>query len=766
MGCGDVSSAIGAPAQSNHLQAAHVQLSISPTNLVLASGSEQQLTAAVRNVRNSGVIWAASSGTITSSGLFVAPVVASSARVVVTARSVEDRASRAVAILTVEPYRPLQIDTNRVPRGVVGAPYTFALAADGGSSPYRWSIQGSLPKGLSFDAGSGTISGTPNETGGFPIRTVVADASSNTATRSLDLLMSGSGPPPASGNFDGPAELPRVYIQSTLADTTAPGRVVSVSANGDLQAALDNASCGDTIELQAGATYTGLFTLPAKNCDDNRWIILRTSAPDSALPIEGTRATPCFAGVSSLPGRPSLNCQSTVNVMAKLVMNASAPGPIVFASGANHYRLLGLEITRQQGAPIVNSLASVQSHGTMDHIVFDRLWMHGTAQDETARGIALGGSTYISIIDSFFSDCHCVSVTGSCVDAQAIFGGLGSQPMGPYKIVNNFLEAAAENILFGGGSATVAPADIEIRHNHMFKPLTWMKGQAGYVGGTNGNPFIVKNLFELKNAQRVLIDGNTMDNSWGGFSQVGFGIVLTPKNQAGAGGANLCPDCQVTDVTIRNVMIRHVGAGMQIANGLSSNGGKALAGTRYSIHDVIIDDIDGLKYNGPGEFAQVSMGAGAAVLEDVTIDHVTAFPSSTLFLIGDQTAINPKMKNFVFTNNIVNAGVYPVMTTGSGGAANCAFHNSPVIAFNACFSPYTLAANAIIAPPFAPSAAKWPSGNVFPTTAEAVRFANYNGGNGGDYHLQASSPYKGLGTDGKDLGADVEAVKSATAGVE
>jgi hypothetical protein len=47
-----------------------------------------------------------------------------------------------------------------------------------------------------------------------------------------------------------------------------------------------------------------------------------------------------------------------------------------------------------------------------------------------------------------------------------------------------------------------------------------------------------------------------------------------------------------------------------------------------------------------------------------------------------------------------------------------------------------------------------------------VQFVNYNGGNGGDYHLQLSSPYKRKGTDGKDLGADVDAIQSATAGVE
>jgi len=568
------------------------------------------------------------------------------------------------------------------------------------------------------------------------------------------------------GNFDGPAELPRVYIQSSLADTPTAGAVTLVPKGGNLQAALDNANCGDMIQLQAGASFTGVFTFPAKSCSDSSWIIVRTSAPDSALPPEGTRLTPCYAGVTSLPGRPSFHCATAQNATAKLVMSSTrGSGPIVFASGANHYRLIGLEVTRLQGAPVVTSLASIQSKGTMDHIVFDRLWMHGTAQDETTRGLELVGGTYISIVDSFFTDFHCISLSGACGDSQAILGGLGSNPMGPYQILDNFLEASGENIMFGGGSAALTPADIEIRRNHMFKPLAWMKGQPGYVGGTNGNPFVVKNLFELKNAQRVLLDGNIMEYSWGGFTQSGFGLLLTPRDQGDGHGGNLCPDCQVTDVTIRNLTISHVGAGMQIAN-LHDGVGKPLAGERYSIHDVLIDDIDGVKYNGPSEFAQVSVDVGVPALVDLTINHVTAFPSSFLFMIGDQTAITPKMGNFVFTNSIVDAGRYPVWSTGSGGSTNCAAKDSPLTTFNACFNPYTLASNAIIASPKAFPSSTWPGGNFFPASADVVQFVNYNGGNGGDYHLQRSSPYKGAGTDGKDLGADVDAVLSATAGVE
>src|ERR1022692_1044948 len=528
---------------------------------------------------------------------------------------------------------------------------------------------------------------------------------------------------PKGKNFDGPAELPRQQVKSSLKDTPAGRKTWMVRSGQSLEQVLTTASCGDTIQMESGATFTGVFTFPAKSCDDNHWIIVRTSADDSTLPAEGSRLTPCYAGVSSLPGRPAFQCAATNNVLAKLVVPTSASGPVVFAAGANHYRLIGLEVTRAIFPGPVYNL--IEFKGSGDHVVFDRLWVHGTAQEETTRGVGLAG-TYIAIVDSFFTDLHCVSGTGSCTDAQAIAGGGGNGPMGPYKIVDNFLEASGENILFGGGAATATPADIEIRQNHMFKPLTWMKGQAGYVGGTNENPFVVKNLFELKNAQRVLFEGNILENCWGGFTQVGFAIVLTPKNPGS------CSSCQVTDVTIRYNSIHHVGAGLQIANGLSDSGAAPLDGQRYSIHDIVIDDIDGAKYNGPGEFAQISVSSGAPLLQNLAINHVTAFPPHTLFIIGGMVKTSTAMKNFVFTNNIVNAGIDPVWSTG-GGEANCAFHDIPLITFNTCFTNSRFTINAIIDSPRSFSAATWPAKNFFPASAGAVRFANYNGGNGGDY---------------------------------
>ncbi len=562
-----------------------------------------------------------------------------------------------------------------------------------------------------------------------------------------------------SAQYDGPAELPLVYVQSSLSATPAPGKKTTVNAGGDLQSALNSASCGDTLMLQAGATFSGVYTFPNKGCDNAHWIIVRTASPDSSLPREGTRISPCYAGVSSLPGRPALNCKSTTNVMAKIqVSSTGISGPIIFANGASHYRLLGLEITRKVGGGIVYALASLAANGSASYIVFDRLWMHGTAQDETQKGVSLGGSGNFAVVDSYLNDFHCISISGTCTDGIAITGGNGDLAMGPYKFDDNFIEASSENIIFGGSEATKTPADIEIRYNHFYKPLIWLKGQKGYVGGSNGNPFVVKNLFELKNAQRVLFEGNILEYTWGGFSQSGYAILLTPKNQS-SGGLNVCPLCQVTDITIRYSTISHVGSGLEVANGLSDSGGAPLAGERYSIHDITLDDINPKLYVGTGILAQVSMGIGVPTLQQVDFNHITGFPPSELLNVGDFTASEPKISNFTFNNSIVNAGAYPIWSTG-GGSTNCAYYDKPITTFPACFNPYYFTNNALIAVPANSPSSSWPVGNFFPSNTSAVGFTNYNNGIGGNYQLLSTSPYKNAGTDGKDLGADIVTINS------
>src|SRR3974377_82239 len=148
--------------------------------------------------------------------------------------------------------------------------------------------------------------------------------------------------------------------------------------------------------------------------------------------------------------------------------------------------------------------------------------------------------------------------------------------------------------------------------------MTGTQGQPGVVGGRDGHPFVVKNLFELKNAQRVLFEGNILEYNWGGFTQWGHAILLTPKNQYSLRkNIRVCPLCQVTDVTIRYSTISHAGAGISIATATSADGGMALGGARYSIHDITVDDINAQAYRGHGNLFVIINGWSQNVLNNV-----------------------------------------------------------------------------------------------------------------------------------------------------
>lgn len=747
-----------------------IRVTVSPASANVVSNQTQTFTATVTGTENTAVTWSASAGSITNSGVYTAPAVGAATTVWITANSVADSKKQGLATVVVEPPtdNALAITTTSLPDGHTGNVYDAGFTATGGQQPYSWSVSnGNIPPGLTLTQNDGQLTGIPSAAGTYNFTVTVKDAYTQ-AGKSFALNIA------EGGNFDGPAELPRVTVPSSLGDTPAPGTIITVNAGGDLQAALNNAHCGDTIDLQAGATFTGTFDFPAKSCDDNHWIVVRTSAPDSALPAEGQRMTPCYAGVTSLPGRPQYTCLNPSNVLAKLQLPGLSTSLITFLSGANHYRLLGLEMTRPAGGKGAPTLVNLDQTATADHIVLDRVWLHGTAHDDTRVGFLLKGSNYVAVVDSYLNDFHCTAATGACTDAHAIGGGTGDHQDGPYKIENNFLEASGESIMFGGGGATTTPTDIVVRRNHFFKPIQWMKGQPGFIGGVTGDPFIVKNHLELKNAVRVLLEANLMENSWGGFTQTGRAIVLTPKNQHTKSGAYVCPLCQVTDVTIRYVHIAHAGGGIVFSTGCdlgcqntqdANNGGQALAGSRFSVHDVVMDDIS-RNYVGSGTLFELRNGWLKDPLNSVTISHVTGFPDpeSHMMSIGNLLS-NPPMFGLVFTNNIVLTGKYPIWSTG-GGQASCAYQGGPAAKLTSCFATYTFTSNALVASPPAAPPSSWPSGNFFPATPNTVGFTRYQEGGGGDYELKPSSAYKNAGTDGRDLGADIVGLEAALAGIE
>jgi Bacterial Ig domain/Putative Ig domain len=86
---------------------------------------------------------------------------------------------------------PLSIVTSSLSAGTHNTPYSDALTATGGTTPYSWSIiSGTLPTGLALTSATGAVSGTPTGSGTSTFTVKVTDAHALTATKSFSVTVS------------------------------------------------------------------------------------------------------------------------------------------------------------------------------------------------------------------------------------------------------------------------------------------------------------------------------------------------------------------------------------------------------------------------------------------------------------------------------------------------------------------------------------------------------------------------------------------------
>ena len=338
------------------------------------------------------------------------------------------------------------------------------------------------------------------------------------------------------------AQMPVPALPQTYLDTTynAPvgGKTWHPHNSDDLKSALDSAKPGDVIVLDARTTYEGNFVLPVKENPEHKWIYL-ISSNLASLPTPGTRVSPDT---------------DTAN-MPKIVTQTVMPA-IRILSGASYYRLAGLELTSSSNAgcrpnqvPPVNCASYQLIHvegfpgkPLPDSITIDRCYLHGSPTQDIRQGILANGSN-IALIDSYVSDIH---QTG--FDSQAF---LAYNSPGPLKVVNNFLSATGEDVMFGGAGGKNnqwIPSDIEIRNNHFYKPLEWAK-----VGLTlpPKPQWVVKNHLEFKSGRRALVAGNILENNWKS-GQFGTSIVLTVRTTQ-SGDIAVVDDITITNNVLKNV---------------------------------------------------------------------------------------------------------------------------------------------------------------------------------------------------------------------
>lgn len=170
-----------------------ISIQISPASTSVAPGAKLQFTALVKNTSNTAVNWSATGGTISSTGLWTAPVQTSSNNVTITAISAADSSASSSAIATFS-LPKFRIVTASLPSGVKSNPYSASLVATGGPTPYRWSVvSGSLPPGLQLNSETGVLSGSPTNSGTYSFVVQGRDAITQKSEQSYSILISNPG---------------------------------------------------------------------------------------------------------------------------------------------------------------------------------------------------------------------------------------------------------------------------------------------------------------------------------------------------------------------------------------------------------------------------------------------------------------------------------------------------------------------------------------------------------------------------------------------
>ncbi|MBO9707868.1 MAG: autotransporter domain-containing protein [Caulobacter sp.] len=86
----------------------------------------------------------------------------------------------------------LTLTPSSLPDAPFGAAYSQAFTAGAGVAPYTYALTGTLPAGMSFDAATGVLAGTPTEAGAFSLTMTAADSNrsgASSATRGFVLTV-------------------------------------------------------------------------------------------------------------------------------------------------------------------------------------------------------------------------------------------------------------------------------------------------------------------------------------------------------------------------------------------------------------------------------------------------------------------------------------------------------------------------------------------------------------------------------------------------
>ena len=421
---------------------------------------------------------------------------------------------------------------------------------------------------------------------------------------------------------------------------------------GTLQAAIDKSVGGDEIHLAAGKVYSGNFVLPGKSSV----VTIRTA--DLSWSTLGQRVKP-----------------SDAPRMARVQSPNSTPA-FMLGANADSWQFVGLEMVASSATHTYNviQIGDLDYVRTLEelpnNITIERCYIHGDPMLGGRRGVLAMG-TNITVRDSWIE-----GFFHSGADTQGI---LISEGKGPFLVENNYIEGAGENVIISAEAPFLVgqfPENITIRRNHLKKRLAW-KPPVGIV---------LKNLFEIKSAKHLLVEGNVMENNWES-GQSGYGILFTCRYRNGG------VPCEISDVKFRLNKI------INSANGINILGkdGEGAATDIGRVFDLFIED--NLFEGEVGRFLLLLNG-----IENVTVRRNTATRVASSIWLSD----GPMGGRIDFLNNAIGRGQYGIHHSGTGEGTRS------IVAF---WREYSVTGNVFIGPD-APG--YYPDGNMFVADSAAL----------------------------------------------
>ena len=169
-------------------------VSLDESSITLDVGGNQTLTATVtpEDATNKKVRWSSDNeavATVSEDGVVTA---VAGGTAVITATTHDGLFTASCTVTVNAPDAPPTITTDTLPDGKVGEAYSQTLTATG-TAPITWSIDGGLPAGLSLNADTGEISGTPTADGTAKF-TVKATNSAGSNTKELSITIAKAAP--------------------------------------------------------------------------------------------------------------------------------------------------------------------------------------------------------------------------------------------------------------------------------------------------------------------------------------------------------------------------------------------------------------------------------------------------------------------------------------------------------------------------------------------------------------------------------------------